>query len=356
VELLTGRGQYVRAVSADDVGAFQIGNLSTGVYLLRAAPAHGTLRAPVYYPGVPTVAEASPIRVYGEKTIDGCDIRLPAQAVFAIRGRVVDPAGSPVAQATVKLKSADAHYLFEGGAPDAQAVSDGDGRFQFSAVSAGHWHLWAESGKLMGFVPVMVTQSDRDDVSVTVARPFALEITEEPSGPAIHLRPVDGPMEQEVHSSSPKGGKIVVERVYPGRYRLYQSPPKGYYAGSILLGARDVLGEDVELAEGAPPIRIVYKEGGGMVRGTVADGGGATVVLIPELSSPDYWHAVKCDEQGRLEVDNLRPGNYFAIAVRRAGALQDNAFPALVEQQGQLVHVGAGEIVMAELRLTAWPR
>jgi hypothetical protein len=55
-------------------------------------------------------------------------------------------------------------------------------------------------------------------------------------------------------------------------------------------------------------------------------------------------------------VDNLRPGNYFAIAVRRAGALQDNAFPALVEQQGQLVHVGAGEIVMAELRLTAWPR
>ena len=93
-----------------------------------------------------------------------------------------------------------------------------------------------------------------------------------------------------------------------------------------------------------------------MVRGTVADGGWATVVLIPELSSPDYWHAVKCDEQGRLEVDNLRPGNYFAIAVRRAGALQDNAFPALVEQQGQLVHVGAGEIVMAELRLTAWPR
>src|SRR5208283_1815852 len=170
----------------------------------------------------PTVAEASPIRVFGEKTIDGCDIRMPAQAVFAIRGRVVDPAGSPAAQAAVKLKSADAHYLFEGGAPDAQAVSDRDGRFQFSAVSAGHWHLWAESGKLMGFVPVVVTQSDRDDVSITVGRQFALEISEEPSGPAIHLLPVDGPMEQEVHSGPPKDGKIVVERVYPGRYRLYQ--------------------------------------------------------------------------------------------------------------------------------------
>jgi len=79
-------------------------------------------------------------------------------------------------------------------------------------------------------------------------------------------------------------------------------------------------------------------------------------VLVPELSSPDYWHAVKCDEQGRFEVGDLRPGNYFAIAVRRAGALHDPAFPALVEQKGDLVRVGAGEIATAELRLTAWPR
>jgi hypothetical protein len=148
----------------------------------------------------------------------------------------------------------------------------------------------------------------------------------------------------------------VVERVYPGRYRFYQSTPKGYYADSILLGARDVMGQEVDLAEGAPPIRIVYKEGGGIVRGTVVDGSWAMVVLIPELISPDYWRAVKSDEQGRFEFANLRAGNYYAIAVRRAGALQDPAFPALVEQQGHLVQVGAGGVVMAELRLTAWPR
>jgi hypothetical protein len=225
-----------------------------------------------------------------------------------------------------------------------------------SGVSAGHWYLWAEHGKLMGFVPVVVTQSDREDVSVTVARPFALEITEEPSGPSVHLLPVDGPLEQEVHSGRPKDGKILVEPVYPGRYRFYQSTPKGYHLDSILLGVRDVMGQEVELAEGAPPIRIVYKQGGGIVRGTVADGGWATVVLVPELSSPDYWRAVKCDEQGRFELGDLRPGNYFAIAVRRARALQDPAFQTLVEQQGHLVQVGAGEVVTAALRLTAWPR
>jgi hypothetical protein len=368
VELLTGRGQYLRAVSADDVGAFQVRNLHPGVYLLRAIPDRAalqtsTLRAPSYYPGVPTVAAASPIRVNGEKAIDGCDIRLSARTAFAIRGRVVGPAGNPVAQATVKLKSADAHYLFEGAAPDAQALSDRDGRFEFSAVSAGHWHLWGEaepsspaSGKLMGFVPVAVTESDRDGVNIQLARPFQLEVTIDGAGLPVHLLPVDGPLEQEVHSGGPKDGKIAVDRVYPGRYRFYQSTPKGEYLDAILLRARDVLGQEVDLAEGAPPIRMVYKQAGGSVRGIVAEGGGATVVLVPELSLPDYWRSVKSDEEARFEVADLRPGNYYAIVVRKAGALQDPTFAALVEQEGQLVHVGAAEIATVQLRLTAWPR
>jgi hypothetical protein len=281
---------------------------------------------------------------------------LPSQAAFAVRGRVVDPAGDPVPQATVKLKSADTHYLFEGGAPDAQRLSDREGRFEFSAITAGHWHLWAEAGTLMGFVPLVVAESDRDDMSIPLAKPFTLEVTAGRIGPPVHLLPVDGPLEQEVHSGSPKNGKIVVERVYPGRYRFYQSTPKGEYLDSILLGERDVLGQEVELADGGPPIRMVYRQGGGKVRGTVADGGGSTVVLVPERSSPDYWQRVKSDEQGRFEVADLRPGNYFAIAVRKAGALQDSAFPALVEEQGQLLHVGAAETATVELRLTAWPK
>jgi hypothetical protein len=207
----------------------------------------------------------------------------------------------------------------------------------------------------MGFVPVAVTESGRDDVSIPLARPFALEVTEEGAALPVHLLPVNGPLEQEVHSGIPKDGKIVVERLFPGRYRFYQSTPKGEYLDSILLGTREVLGQEIELAEGAPPIRMVYKQGG-KVQGVAADGGGATVVLVPELRSPDYWRAVRSDEQGRFEMADLRPGNYFAIAVRRAGALQDPAFAALVEQQGQPVHIGAGETATLELRLTAWPR
>jgi len=287
VELLTGRGQYLRTVPADDVGAFQVRNLHPGAYLLRAIPNRAsvqtsTLRAPSYYPGVPTVAEASPIRVNGEKAIDGCDIRLSAPTAFGIRGRVVDPAGNPVAQATVRLKSADTHYLFERGAADAQAHSDRDGRFEFPAVTAGHWHLWAESGKLMGFVPVAMTRSDHDGVDIQLARPFRLAVTMDGAGVPIHLLPVDGPLEQEVHSGSPKDGKIALEGVYPGRYWFYQSTPKGEYLDAILLGERDVLGWEVDLAEGAPPIRMLYKQGGGTVRGTVAQGGGVTVVLVPD--------------------------------------------------------------------------
>ena len=80
------------------------------------------------------------------------------------------------------------------------------------------------------------------------------------------------------------------------------------------------------------------------------------MVLVPELSSPDHWQSVRSDEQGRFEVGDLRPGNYFAIALRQAGAVQDPGFSALVEHDGTLVHVNAGEIAVADLRFAIWPR
>jgi hypothetical protein len=80
------------------------------------------------------------------------------------------------------------------------------------------------------------------------------------------------------------------------------------------------------------------------------------VVLVPEQSSPDHWHSALSDEQGHFEIGDLRPGNYFAIAVRLSGALQDPQFLALVEHDGTLVHVNAGEIAVADLRAATWPR
>ena len=392
VELLTGRGEIRVTVATDAAGAFQVRNLHPGVYLLRATPnrpagsgnmaadltstameaslQNRTLRAPAYYPGVPSLAEASPIRVNGESELQGYDIRLRTSGTYAIRGRVLDPGGHPVPKATVKLKSADAYYMFDEGPADAEISCAADGRFEFPSATPGNWHVLAEfepaphTPRLMAFVPVALGHSDREGLNVPLAEPFALDVSVEGlpvedakrRGPALHLIPVDGPLEQEVQTDGPWNGRILADRVYPGRYRLSLSPRPGYYLASILYGDRDVLGQDVELMDAGRPIRIVYKQNGGRVRGTVEDAAGATVVLLPEESSADYWQSARIDSQGRFEIADLRPGNYFAIAVQRSAALQDPGFVTLAGKQGKVVNVSAGEITAADLRLTAWPR
>jgi hypothetical protein len=378
VELLSGRGHARRTVSTDAAGAFRIGNLHPGIYLLRATPdrpgwetvgkfddltaaaaaaslERRPLLAPSYFPGVSSLTDASPVRVNGEPELDGYNIRIPSPNTVAIRGRVVDPQGDPVANVTVKLKSADTHYSFDGDPSDAQVSSGDQGSFEFSMVSPGHWHLLAETGNLMAFAPVLLGQTGQDDVVLRLERPFALDVTMDGPPDRLILLPVDGPLQQEVTTRPSKGGKLRVD-VYPGRYRFDESSPAGYYIDSILLGERNVLGRDVELMEGVPPIRIVYKQDGAKVRGTVNGGAGATVVLVPELSSPDYWRSAKCDEQGRFEIRDLRPGYYFTLAVRRPSALQDAGFVGLVERQGTRLRVDSSQVVTEDLQLTSWPR
>ena len=319
--------------------------------------------APAYYPGVPSINAASPIRVHGEQFAEGYDIRLPSAPMHAVRGKVIDPAGDPVAKASVRLLSADTNYLFTRGLADAEVSTDRDGQFQFRAVASGKWRLEAEPehnpGSQMGFLPVLLMQSDLDGLIVPLTNPFLLDVAVEGLpfensnrlGPTLHLLPVDGPLEQQADSGAPKNGKIQIHGVYPGRYRFSTGERKGFYLDSILFGERDVLGQEVELAEGAPPVRLIYKRDGGKVRGTVADGGGSTVVLVPEIGSPDYWQAVKSDGQGRFEVGDLRPGDYYAVAVRRAETLQDPGFVSTIERQGERVHVNAKETSALDLRM-----
>jgi hypothetical protein len=138
-----------------------------------------------------------------------------------------------------------------------------------------HDQTIAEVGNLMAFAPVLLGHTGQDDVVLRLERSFALDVTMDGPRDRLFLLPVDGPLQQEVATGPSKGGKLRVD-VYPGWYRFDESSPAGYYIDSMLLGERNVLGWDIELMEGVPPIRIVYKQDGAKVRGTVDCGAGAT--------------------------------------------------------------------------------
>ena len=154
----------------------------------------------------------------------------------------------------------------------------------------------------------------------------------------------------------------MLENVVPGRYRIrtLDSPPNAYLE-SILVGEQDVLTNDVELSDISPPVRLLYRRDPGTVRGTVENGPGATVVLIPQeklLLGDNFTRIATCDSTGRFEVTGLRPGDYYAFAFRRElfwNEFSNPAFFTSLIPSAVPVQVRRGEASSANLRVTTWP-
>jgi hypothetical protein len=146
--------------------------------------------------------------------------------------------------------------------------------------------------------------------------------------------------------------KKVRVHMYPGRYRFSLNSSPGHYLAAILMGGRDVLGEELELAEGAFPVRLIYRTDGGRVTGTVEKGEWSRVVLVrKEHALRDQWELARCDAEGRFEAGDLRPGDYLVMATREPWVTEDPLWMATLDQRAASVHVDANQTVSLGLRV-----
>jgi 5-hydroxyisourate hydrolase-like protein (transthyretin family) len=352
-------------------GLFRFSGLPPRSYAIAARPASkpkdGSVLAPTWYPGTTEHAEAERIVAHGGAELTGYEIRLRRTPVWSVQGTVTDEQGKPIAGASIALHPADAFQ------PDsATATSGPDGTFRFPAVRPGGWQVrGTQAGANEGYAMVTVDKHDVERVTVRVYPPFMLDgfvEREEPRDPegkrkvsAVSLLPVGGEGSREL-AFHEQDGKVHFPKVQPGRYIIFPLGFKpGYYVDSITLGEQDVFGKPVELMNGATPFRVVYKADAGIVRGTVEDGGGTTVVLLPRdeqmLLDGQFIRTAKCDGQGRFEVGSLRPGDYYAFAFDRVDedAFEDVGFVRNLRGAAASVHVEAGHATQRELKVTAWP-
>ena len=106
---------------------------------------------------------------------------------------------------------------------------------------------------------------------------------------------------------------------YPGRYRASVGTPVGYYLDSVLFEHRDVLDQEIELSVAPPPLVFVYRSDGGRARGTVEKGNRANVILIPRnelwFAQRLFLYQARCDEAGHYRINDIRPGDYYALAL-----------------------------------------
>jgi hypothetical protein len=387
--------QALQAQTGAD-GSFAFLKLSPGFFTLvaRPNPPRAETKAspdqdrvevvPTYYPSVIDSVQAEAIQVRGGMDLSGYDIRLRTAPVQRVRGTVLDIDGKPVPKAPVSLlipASAPPFLmrgplglpgLFQPGLIEQTLQTSADGSFEFPSVRRGEWQIRAQSAlgidpqklrqspPLSASTPVSVGTRDVDRVEVRFAERFALNVSADFGSakplanmqPSVQLIPLDGQL------MGPIGGPQTPQTMSasPGRAILMvQSAPAGYYPAAVLVGGRDMQGQVVDLI-GPQPIQVVYKSDGGSVRGTVENGSGLTVALIPqERSGIKIGVSARCGSDGSFSMADVPPGDYYAGAFRDSTGMATAAFQNFLAVNGVRVRVEAGSASSLELRAARWP-
>jgi hypothetical protein len=356
--------------TTDEHGEFTFSNLRPGSYTLLAKPDPQTHQrngeqvgaVPIYYPSATQLADASLIKVNWGADVAGIEIRLKSVPVHRIAGLVLDEAGKPIAHATVKLlgkapASRQALMGISGAGPFirspvpfltisgeigpapqpilASVESHNDGTFEFAAVEPGDWRLSAEAGvddekPRAGVASVFIGDKDADGVAIRLSAPFSVEVTADwgdtpppkaadggpsPIGYLVRLAPLDAQPRVAFDPSAVTS----IKGLFPGRYRVLGSQvlaaQEGTYVSAVLLGGTGVLGQIVDLAPGGGPLEVILKHDSGSLRGTVDNGEGATVYLVPKNPAEVIRYvSVICGRGGSFQFQNVIPGDYYLVA------------------------------------------
>lgn len=377
-EVLLDGSLIGQTATSDEEGNFQF-RAAPGSYVL-SARAPSTLRPPAagsgerlgwahtYYPGVLDRLAAVKISVRAGLDMRGQDIGLRATHLVRVRGNVFDDNGDSVPRVALQAARTD-----ETLSDEVQTVSEEDGSFEFASLPEGQWRVFAETHlgnvRLRASVVVEVAGHDLDRLNLRLMAPFAitgsvmLPRTEgakpEAKVVGIFLQPLVAGSEGFSQAKTDSNGNFRIDNVYPGKYKIVAvSPGPPYFLNSVRMGNREVLGQYVDLLSGTLPVEIKFESEGGGVRGTVQDCENGTVVLAPQdgaFQQAQFVQTTRCGDQGRFEIANVRPGDYYAFAFDQwpgAAELLSGLDQSVVNTAVR-VRVERGMSVNVDLRITS---
>jgi len=375
-----------RGASTNDLGEYRLFGLAPGRYYLsvtyqrptvsfarprngRETPAESQAYPTLYYPGVPDVSQAAPLKLGPGEERRGIDFRLtPARAV-TISGRVRGASGR-ILVALRRQRESSRVTRGPGVVADRKT-----GEFFIEGVLPGAYVLQAvttrESDRLFARVPVVVGPDGLRDVvlelrpGVKVSGRVAFD-GEAPEGSLEKIR-VSLLASANILFFGSRGGRVdpegrfALESIVPGRHRVrVHGLPDGAYLKAAVVEGSDVLEDGLDVPEaGLAGLSITIGLRAALVTGAVLDEdgrpvAGATVVLAPERRRrTDLFRNVTTDQYGRFLIESIAPGAYqlFAFDDIESGAWRDPDFLAEWEDVAEEIELEEGSREAVELEL-----
>ena len=382
-----GRRQLVpqKFAETDDQGYYRIPGLTVGRYQVSAvysdphladpdfsasAPAEGY--APVYYPGVSDVSQATPFQLHEGEERRSVDFRLTPVRTVRVRGRVTPAPLRPQEAVIVSLRNEG-----QPGAVGRQAVVSPSekGVFELRGVTPGYYTLLAqahmEGAQLRAHQILEVGSSNLDGVDLALRPGVDLKgrvRVENGARPDLRLGGLTVRLIRDEAShlggaglTTEADGSFTFKNLPEGNYRMLLQP-QGFYVKAATWGATDVLEKGLSIVGEAPAaLDVVLSPNTGQVDGTVTDDDkpaiGATVVLVPLSKRFDLYQQGATDQYGHFTIRGVAPGSYqiYAWDSIDYGAWQDPDFLAVYRDQAKAVTVDEKSRVTQDLPLLHAP-
>jgi hypothetical protein len=355
------------AAQTDDRGAYRIWGLNPGEYFVSAtapnfrgpggrgaAVGGGRGRgagaddgvdigyAPTYFPGVPSVFEATPVAVGLSGEMLDVNFNLLLVRTAQITGRITNADGTPVTAGAVNLRP-DAP-----GGIGAPSVTLGgrinwDGAFSIANVPPGRYVLTARGrddvAPQYGWLPITVGGEDLAGVvlvlapGATMSGIVSAQAVRSTTPPDLtQVRVTVQPADAGVFGGAPasrvqKDGTFTMSGIPTGPFLVRAQAPRGWTVKSIIVDGREVVDSPIDVRAGQKlaGASIVLSDRQTEINGVVADRQRTpvtdyTVLAFPAdsaLWTPWSRHiaTVRPDQNGRYQFTTLPPGDYLMALI-----------------------------------------
>jgi protocatechuate 3,4-dioxygenase beta subunit len=385
----------------DDQGSFRLYGLAPGDYFISANNRSGQMMmgpninnteadgfAPTYYPGTPSLGEASRITLKPGQEMSGANFALIVARMARIKGRALNSRGEAFTGGMLMLMPADPLMGMNFGMNMSNAMVAADGTFQFANIAPGRYNLQVRPNGMPGansefaMVPVTVGNEDIDNLIVSTSTgatargvivtddgspaPFRhdqVQIFSQPLDPNTPL--IGGPPAKVNEDYSFEITGLSDRRTVRAIFNPGTTPT--WFVKAVLFDGEDVTDHGIDFAPGRAyeGLQIVVTQKVTDLSGLVTDDRNrpvvdATVILFPAnrdlwIAGSRYLRTARPDTNGRYSFKSMPPsGEYMVIAVQNleSGQGGDPDFLTRAIDEAKRLSLNEGETKTVDIKLS----